>query len=266
VDFNVYADKPATSETLKGNTIIGDRIESYSLIPKKAGKLELPAIKVPWWNLKTQQVEYATLPARTFDVMPAASTLVTSAAVQSQPVTQTQAPLPAPVTQPTAKPATSNESTYGVIGLLLLALMLAAVWVIRLQAKIKRLRQPDDNGKTAHTPVLTSSKSSFATKDLSSIQSVEELARFLRLYASEHYGIRENASLDEALLALAPLAGQRRELADGIIKIMSAALYAGKQADLETLKHACRELLVAHKQPKNDNTTPTEKLPKLNPG
>lgn len=42
--------------------------QSVALVPTQAGNLQLPEIRVPWWNTLKNQVEYATLPARTVAV------------------------------------------------------------------------------------------------------------------------------------------------------------------------------------------------------
>jgi hypothetical protein len=42
------------------------------LVPTQPGKLELPAIEVPWYDVAANEMRVASLPARTLDVLPAA--------------------------------------------------------------------------------------------------------------------------------------------------------------------------------------------------
>ncbi len=65
-DFGVYADKPAMGEDVDGKTgaIIGWRKESYSLIPRKAGRLFLPAVKVKWWDVVNNKIATTEMPGR----------------------------------------------------------------------------------------------------------------------------------------------------------------------------------------------------------
>lgn len=71
-DFKQYPDQASTATVQKDNTLIAQRVESVALIPTKPGKFVLPDIRVPWFNVLTGETEYATLPARTITVAPAA--------------------------------------------------------------------------------------------------------------------------------------------------------------------------------------------------
>lgn len=52
----------------RGGAPVAERIESTSWILERAGRYELPAISVRWWNSAEQQLETARLPAVSFDV------------------------------------------------------------------------------------------------------------------------------------------------------------------------------------------------------
>lgn len=62
-DINVYPDKSEITNRVDRHTLIGKRQIKVALVPTQAGEWELPAIKVPWWNVKTKQREVAELPA-----------------------------------------------------------------------------------------------------------------------------------------------------------------------------------------------------------
>lgn len=47
----------------KGAGMVGEKTLSIALIPTQSGSLNLPEIRVPWWNTETDQLEYATLDA-----------------------------------------------------------------------------------------------------------------------------------------------------------------------------------------------------------
>jgi hypothetical protein len=68
--FRVYREQTLTDGKLSadGRRLIGKRTEYYTLVPVAAGKLGLPEIRLPWWNIKTGTREYATLPIRTLHV------------------------------------------------------------------------------------------------------------------------------------------------------------------------------------------------------
>jgi hypothetical protein len=60
----LYQGKAEVENRLNSAGITGIRKESIALIPIRAGKVELPEIRIPWWNRKQQKVEYAVIPAR----------------------------------------------------------------------------------------------------------------------------------------------------------------------------------------------------------
>lgn len=99
-DFKLYPDQPTTTTVQKDNTLIAQRVEPVAMIPTKAGSYVLPEIKVPWFNVLTGETEYATLPARSVSVKPAAP--------GSGPAPTPVAASPAPVTQPQPQPVGSD--------------------------------------------------------------------------------------------------------------------------------------------------------------
>jgi hypothetical protein len=84
-----YPDQPVLENRVSADSIVGIRHEKMALIPAQAGLITLPAIEVPWWDTGTGKIQYATLPARTIDVLPAlggnASTPPPTAAATAQP-------------------------------------------------------------------------------------------------------------------------------------------------------------------------------------
>ena len=60
----IYPDRPQfTSFSQQGN-YFSQQVLSFAVIPNQIGKLTLPALSIPWFNNKTQQQEWATLPAK----------------------------------------------------------------------------------------------------------------------------------------------------------------------------------------------------------
>jgi len=67
-DFNVYPDQARLSGRIDGENSTGERRRNIVLIPSKAGRRTLPAIRIPWWNTDTDRLEYAVLPARELEI------------------------------------------------------------------------------------------------------------------------------------------------------------------------------------------------------
>ncbi len=96
-----YPDKPVTHNHVDGQWTIGSREQAFAIVPERAGTLTLPATTLKWWNVLTDQMEVAQIPARRVSVLPA------SAAQPSMPASAASVPsgsvanrLPAVVSAP----------------------------------------------------------------------------------------------------------------------------------------------------------------------
>lgn len=69
-DFRVYRDQTLTEGKLSsdGRRLEGRRTEYYTLVPSSGGRLLLPEIRLPWWNVRDHTREHAGLPIHTLDV------------------------------------------------------------------------------------------------------------------------------------------------------------------------------------------------------
>jgi hypothetical protein len=69
-DFRVYREQTLNEGELSadGRRLEGRRTEYYTLVPRSGGKLQLPEIRLAWWNVTTGSREYAGLPIRTLQV------------------------------------------------------------------------------------------------------------------------------------------------------------------------------------------------------
>ncbi|MGB5627305.1 MAG: BatD family protein [Woeseiaceae bacterium] len=66
--LNIYDDKPELSRRIEAGGIRGVRKDQYAMIGVNGGAIELPELKVPWWNIDAGEWRIATLPARTITV------------------------------------------------------------------------------------------------------------------------------------------------------------------------------------------------------
>lgn len=99
-----YPDAPALSHALAGERLIGKRVEKIALLPTTAGTLELPEIRVPWWNIETQRIEVAVTPARQLTITASPATTPTLPA-QTPAASPSQAPTVTPVVLTPPAPA-----------------------------------------------------------------------------------------------------------------------------------------------------------------
>jgi hypothetical protein len=67
----VYPDKPTTTSRNDGPWIVGQRQQAFAVVPNRAGTLTIPATTLKWWNVLTDRMEVAQIPAHSFTVLPA---------------------------------------------------------------------------------------------------------------------------------------------------------------------------------------------------
>jgi len=69
-DFRVYREQTLNEGHLSqdGRRLEGRRTEYFTLMPRAGGRLQLPEIRLPWWNVTTGTKEYAGLPIHTLQV------------------------------------------------------------------------------------------------------------------------------------------------------------------------------------------------------
>ena len=65
----IYPDKPQFTSFAQQGTHFSQQVLSFAIIPNQIGELTLPALSIPWFNNKTQQQEWATLPAKTVTIV-----------------------------------------------------------------------------------------------------------------------------------------------------------------------------------------------------
>jgi len=83
--MNVYPDKPELGRTIESGGIRGVRKDQYALIGVTAGPVVLPALEVPWWNVKSGEWQVASLPSRTIEILPSAEPLIVDPVAPPQP-------------------------------------------------------------------------------------------------------------------------------------------------------------------------------------
>ena len=67
----VYPDKPASGNHNDGQWIIGWRQQAFAVVPERAGTLTIPATTLKWWNVLTDRMDVAQIPARSITILPA---------------------------------------------------------------------------------------------------------------------------------------------------------------------------------------------------
>ncbi len=65
---NVYPEPSEIERMFVDGSIVGSRIERSAIVATEAGELEIPELVIPWWNVETDQREFARIPATHFEI------------------------------------------------------------------------------------------------------------------------------------------------------------------------------------------------------
>ncbi|ASP39605.1 hypothetical protein CHH28_13400 [Bacterioplanes sanyensis] len=91
-----YPDQNQHQDQILDSGLTGTLTQAMAIVPTQPGTVTLPEIRVPWWNMRSQQLEYAVVPAHTIEVAAAPNN---SAAAPSLPTVSSNenGATPAPV-------------------------------------------------------------------------------------------------------------------------------------------------------------------------
>jgi len=87
-NLKMYPDQAQNENNITAAGLVGQRSFSTAILPTQAGDIEIPAIKVVWWNTDRQQLEETLIPAKTLSVQAAAysDNQIPAAALKTIPV------------------------------------------------------------------------------------------------------------------------------------------------------------------------------------
>jgi len=67
----IYPDKADTRTRDDGEWLYGERVRKFAFVPDRAGTLDVPGLRMSWWDTEHDRLATAELPARTITVLPA---------------------------------------------------------------------------------------------------------------------------------------------------------------------------------------------------
>jgi len=184
--IRVYPDQESSDQIERTEGFLGKRTRSEALVASGSGSWTLPEVRVPWWNTKTDTLEYAVLPSTTISVgsptvdIPSVPTAVATAA-------NVRGELPAWI------------GVLAAAGWLIAVTLGILLWRIRRgEARV----QLSENKEETMRPLLSALKASTAQNDPS--KSRDLLLRWASLHAD-----RPIRTLDEIRLLCSEELGQQ---------------------------------------------------------
>lgn len=67
-NFKLYPDQPKLDDQTDNNGVLGQRTETFAIVPSKPGTMVIPALQIQWWDTVNKRLHTSTLPSRTFNV------------------------------------------------------------------------------------------------------------------------------------------------------------------------------------------------------
>lgn len=160
--FKVYPDQSQTATVDKDNTLIAQRVASVAIIPTKAGKYVLPEITVPWFNVLTGETEYATLKARSIEVVADTASVPAPANTPAEPSLPAEPDIekaPAQSTLPQSEAAMPGYAIWLLLGLWITTVLLLAFVILYYR---KKLRQQPPAAPSVAGPATQTEAQAFA--------------------------------------------------------------------------------------------------------
>ena len=132
--IKLYQGKAEVRNHATGDGITGIRQESIALIPTRPGTLQLPEMRIPWWNKKNSKVEYAVIPAREL--------VITGEEEKSaQALTTPSAPTTPPAAAPQGAPSHETTPSKSPVPWIVACAALAIAWLATFFMLLRTRRQ-----------------------------------------------------------------------------------------------------------------------------
>lgn len=125
--MNVYPESPVIERTIIDGNVVGSRTEIYELVATDSGSVVIPEINLPWWDVNSDSLRQAVVPA-SFIVVEAAGAAAavsdgeTDAAGDTAPGNLLQPQITDELLSPRQTPAWILYSLFAGLGLLLIAI------------------------------------------------------------------------------------------------------------------------------------------------
>lgn len=154
----LYQGKAEVQNLKNSDGITGIRKESIALIPTRPGKMVLPEIRIPWWNIARQKVEYAVVPARNL--------VVSGGAIKNNTTSPVVAPATIPEAQVNKALAKTAPREKGfdkfllLFGAMSLGWLLTIIWLVKTRHRLAKVTA--GGGLTAGNIIAGKEKDAFA--------------------------------------------------------------------------------------------------------
>lgn len=68
----VYPDQTSSRDRSSAEGLASERFRRFAIVPQRAGKLQLPGLRIGWWDVQSDRLRWAELAPHSIEVLPAA--------------------------------------------------------------------------------------------------------------------------------------------------------------------------------------------------
>ncbi|KZN31725.1 BatD family protein [Pseudoalteromonas luteoviolacea] len=242
--FRIYPDETDRNQMARDGRVISQLVASYAILPQKPGVYTLPEIKLPWFNTVINRAQYATLPARTIEVVADPNQPLLPAQAEPQASNNSQVPNATVEPQIVYKEAEKSIVDWAIttLGYIL--------WIVTLIILLlKSRKQPVTNEILEQKPVMKDITA--LTKDLASASKQGDTNAFYK-------SLRRYVEVGKKRTVKSWLREQEPEIRDEIAKLQ-ASLYSANKTDVDILS-LYKKIISTEKREKSGTQNRLEKL------
>jgi hypothetical protein len=225
---NAYPDKANSSDVIVGGKLRAHKTFKIAYVPTQAGKIEFPATKIEWWDLKSDSMQHAQIPATSFEVISDGKT--TASAVTANTIEGNKAVASQSTTAKNKSNAPKSIWFYIALGIGALWLISVLALVVWWRSRKKASQTPQEivnrsnPAQTVAVETITTEKEALnAFVAACKNQDVQAMNKALLRFASLHYN-RPIYSVSD----IKDLNNSNAKLAD-LIEQFNLALYRDAQ-------------------------------------
>ena len=155
-NYKIYVDKPEITNEINNHKLSSSLIQKITYIPTNTGKLDIPSIKLSWWNNTTSSKIESQIDGKVYNIQPKNSTSPNNSStvslansnevnLQEPPVAITQNPPVLEATENANNPASlankaiNNDYYLLIIYILISLVLLLLIIIMIISRKIKNL-------------------------------------------------------------------------------------------------------------------------------
>lgn len=220
-NYKIYKDQAENNITFVNDKITLTKIQNFTLVPINSGKINIPAISVNWFNLKTKKYMEEKSKSFTFNILPELEKR-NIAFVENQN------------DQPVNEQEYNNKANIIIVFLIFIVLVLIVI-VILLASKLSKLKKHN----RVQLPKEIISKINL--NNINKAKNINELKEFIFFYFANNYKIKTKNLIDLDIIIKKNFLHTTNF--SEVIANINAAIYANLEIDLTSLKSRAKDAI-----------------------